>query len=86
MVKVIIAGLLLGGFSFAADSKKPPEAKSQPTIRFRHIQDPTGKILATIDSNDQTIEYKVDPKEVVSEMVRILDVVSAECQKTKGSK
>ena len=54
---------------------------AQKSPRFRHIQDADNKILATLDTKENKIEYKEDPKKVVEELIKIVDATVAECNK-----
>lgn len=49
-------------------------------LRYRHIQDGEGKILATLDIKEDSIEYKDDPKKVVPLLIAVIDQISAQCQ------
>ena len=81
MKKTISACLLLCGVAFGGPVEVKPEPQKPTIPRYRHVQDHEGKILATIDSTDGSIEYKADPKSVVSELIKIVDAVAAQCQK-----
>ena len=86
MKKAMTMSLLLCGFAFGAGPEAKPEAPKPHPIRYRHIQDHEGKILATIDATDGSIAYNAEPKEVVSELIKIVDAVAAQCQQKKATK
>lgn len=65
-MKSLVAVLLFSALLFAADKVPFPSEKPRPTSpRWQHIMDKDNKILATIDTKDGSIEYKVKPEEVV---------------------
>lgn len=43
-----------------------------PQPRWQHLQDKDGRILATVDNKDGSIEYKEDPKKVVEFLISAL--------------
>ncbi len=55
--------------------------------RWKHLQDADGKILATIDSKDGSIEYKEDAKKLVPLLLQAIDNLAKECamQKQAGA-
>lgn len=67
--------MALSSIGFAA-----PKVPETAPIRYRHIQDQDGKILATIDTKNGTIDYKESPKVVVEQLIKIADGLSQSCQ------
>lgn len=80
-MKTLLLFVFFSSIGFA--NSAPP---IQPALRYRHIQDAEGKILATIDLKDSSVDYKEDPKKVVPILISILDSVSAQCQAAQTPK
>jgi len=77
-MKLFVLTFLFASSLFAAG---PVPEKKAPDLRYRHIQDQEGKILATIDIKSGDIDYKEDPKKVVPVLIGIVDQLSAAINK-----
>lgn len=82
-MKLVILTVLLSTQVFAASEKKapPPIVPPAPQLRYRQIQRPDGKVVATVDLKDGSIKYDEDPKEVVKLLIQIADSVVNQCNK-----
>lgn len=81
---IFVALLVLPVFGAEEKVVEAPKAPAAP--RYRHIQDPDGKVLATIDTKDGSIDYKEDAKKIVPLLVGFADRVVLECQKALNEK
>lgn len=73
----------------AEAAKNPSEAKGPS--RYSHILDDDGSILLTVDSKENKVDLKKDPKETVTKLIQLLNRISqeakreiAECQAAKA--
>lgn len=76
-MKFLLSLLLISSIVVAADSA--PVAPVAP--RYRHVQDADGKILATIDTKDNSIDFKASREDAFRALLTILDNVVLECNK-----
>jgi hypothetical protein len=66
-----------------AEAKKPshPQEPRPPAqIRYQHIMDADGKVMATVDTKNNSIEYISDPKKVVERVILLSNSLAGECQ------
>lgn len=55
------------------------EIPASTALRYRHIQDADGKILATLDTKTGKIDFKEDPKKSVEVLIQLVDVITRQC-------
>lgn len=78
-MRVFLICLLFTSFVIAAE-KPVAQVSEKPTVRYRHIEGPDGKILLTVDLKDKSIEYHEDPKKVVELLLDYVSNVTNQCQ------
>lgn len=85
-MKYLLLIIAIASTSLVAEDKvAAPAAPQQQQIRFRHVQDNDGRLLATIDIKDGSIEFKEDPKKVVTILVSVVDNLAGELQKLQAT-
>lgn len=77
-MKLVLVVTFLTLFGFAAD-------KPMVGPRYRHIMDSDGKLLATIDGKDGSIDYKEDPKKVVEFLVKAIEQIAQAQQQAQAA-
>jgi hypothetical protein len=75
-VKYAIGVLLISAIAIGATEPAKPE---ENPIKWGHIVADDGEILATINLKDNKIDYKGNPKDIVSLLLRRIEELKQNC-------